>query len=104
MTLREGWVRQIFGPPNSPLRRRLRKLPVLGPILRRALSTYRGVRARRIELGLALQRVRTDFKNRRAVTAANVTRRNNRRAYEQVYGDDRLLSEYLAPGRVSLYA
>jgi len=104
VTLREGWVRQIFGPPNSPLRRRLRKLPVLGPILRRALSTYRGVRARRIELGLALQRARTDFKNRRAVTAANVTRRNNRRAYEQVYGDDRLLSEYLAPGRVSLYA
>lgn len=76
---------------------------MLGPVLRLALSLYRRVRAIRVEMGLALQRARTDFKNRRAVTAPNVTRRNTRRAYERVYGDDRLLEEYLAPGRVSFY-
>jgi 2-polyprenyl-3-methyl-5-hydroxy-6-metoxy-1,4-benzoquinol methylase len=81
----------------------LRELPVLGPVLRLVLRLYRGVRAIRVELWLAMQRARTDFRNRRAVTAPNVTRRNNRRAYERVYGDDRLLSEYLAPGRVSFY-
>jgi 2-polyprenyl-3-methyl-5-hydroxy-6-metoxy-1,4-benzoquinol methylase len=34
----------------------------------------------------------------------NITRKNNRRAYDRVYGDDELLAEYLAPDRVALYA
>jgi 2-polyprenyl-3-methyl-5-hydroxy-6-metoxy-1,4-benzoquinol methylase len=37
------------------------------------------------------------------VTVQNITRRNNRRAYERVYGDDELLSEYLGPERVAFY-
>jgi 2-polyprenyl-3-methyl-5-hydroxy-6-metoxy-1,4-benzoquinol methylase len=49
-------------------------------------------------------RARSDFKNRRAVTAPNIARRNTRRAYERIYGDERLLAEYLGPHRVSFYA
>jgi 2-polyprenyl-3-methyl-5-hydroxy-6-metoxy-1,4-benzoquinol methylase len=67
------------------------------------LRVYRALRDTRRETGLALQRARTDFENRRARTVPNITRRNNRRAYERIYGEDTLLSEYLAPGRVSFY-
>lgn len=56
-----------------------------------------------MDLELRLQRTRTDFKNRRADTTANITRRNNRRAYERVYGDDRLLGQYLDPQRLVFY-
>jgi len=103
MTLPEGRIRRFFGPPGSPLRRRLRSLPVIGPALTASLYVYRRLRGVRIEAGLALQRAHTDFKNRRAVTARNVARRNDRRAYERIFGDERLLSEYLAPERVSFY-
>ena len=54
-------------------------------------------------LQLWVDRARTDFRNRHAVNAVNITRRNNRRAYERVYGDDRLLGEYLAPVRLEFY-
>lgn len=37
------------------------------------------------------------------MNAVNITRRNNRRAYERVFGDDRLLGEYLAPVRLAFY-
>lgn len=57
-----------------------------------------------LDAQLKLERARTDFKNRHAVTAVNITKRNSRRAYERVYGDDRLLSEYLAPVRMEFYA
>ena len=76
---------------------------MLGSVLRALLATYRRARDARQEAGLALQRMRTDFRNRRAVTAYNITRKNNRRAYERVYADNRLLSEYLAPERVAFY-
>jgi SAM-dependent methyltransferase len=103
MARREGWIRRFFGPPGSDRRRRLRGLPVLGPVLGAVLRVYRAVRDRRIETGLALQRARTDFKNRRARTVPNIARRNNRRAYERIYGEDSLLSEYLAPERIAFY-
>lgn len=45
----------------------------------------------------------TDFKNRHARTAGNITRKNTRRAYDRVYGDDRLLDEYLSPERLAFY-
>ena len=101
---REGRIRRFLGPPGSARRRRLGSLPVLGSVLVAAVNAYRSVRRAREEASQALLRARTDFKNRRAVTAPNITRRNTRRAYERVYGDDRLLSEYLVPGRVAFYA
>jgi SAM-dependent methyltransferase len=48
-------------------------------------------------------RLGQDFRNRHAVTARNITRRNSRRAYERVYRDQRLLDEYLAPARLRFY-
>lgn len=47
-----------------------------------------------------LERAYTDFRNRHARTAGNLTRKNTRRAYDRVYGDERLFDEYLAPDRV----
>jgi 2-polyprenyl-3-methyl-5-hydroxy-6-metoxy-1,4-benzoquinol methylase len=76
---------------------------VLGPVLVAAITAFRRARKSWEEARLSFQRVQTDVKNRRAETAPNITRRNTRRAYERVYGDDRLLSEYLAPGRVAFY-
>ena len=73
-------------------------------MLKAALRVYRGVRQTRVETWLALQRRQTDFKNRRAVTAPNIARRNSRRAYERIYGDQRLLNEYLGPERLLFYA
>jgi 2-polyprenyl-3-methyl-5-hydroxy-6-metoxy-1,4-benzoquinol methylase len=81
----------------------MRSWPVVGSLLGVLVRRYRSVRDARIRAGLALQRARTDFKNRRAATAPNITRRNTRRAYERVYGDDRLLSEYLGPERIAFY-
>jgi 2-polyprenyl-3-methyl-5-hydroxy-6-metoxy-1,4-benzoquinol methylase len=52
---------------------------------------------------VAFLRVKTDFKNRRAVTVPNITRRNTRRAYERVYADDTLMNEYLTPERLDFY-
>jgi SAM-dependent methyltransferase len=103
MTRREGRIRRFFGPPGSPRRRELRSLRVLGPVLLTAVTVYRRVRDKKEQARLALQRARTDFENRRAATVPNITRRNNRRGYERVYGDDELLSEYLAPERVAFY-
>jgi len=96
-------VRGFFGPPGSPRRVRLRHLALLGPVLRAALTGYRFTRQAREDATVALQRRRTDFHNRRATTVRNITRRNNRRAYERVYADEQLLDEYLAPVRVALY-
>lgn len=76
---------------------------MLGPVLVTVITVYRRVRAKRDDAWLAMQRARTDFRNRRVPTVPNITRRNNRRAYERVYGDDDLLAEYLAPERVAFY-
>jgi|SRR5579859_2458635 len=103
MTLCESRIRRFFGPPGSARRRRLRNLPVVGALLGVMVRVYRGVRNARREVELALQRAYTDYKNRRATTVRNITRRNNRRAYERVYGDDTLLSEYLGPERIAFY-
>jgi len=81
----------------------LRNLPMLGPALRAGLRMYRVLRNARVEAGLALQRARTDFKNRRARTVPNIARRNNRRTYERIYREDQLLREYLAPERIEFY-
>lgn len=67
------------------------------------VRVYRSVRDAKLDLQLRLQRAQTDFRNRRAETAANITRRNNRRAYERVYRDDRLIGEYLDPARLAFY-
>jgi 2-polyprenyl-3-methyl-5-hydroxy-6-metoxy-1,4-benzoquinol methylase len=77
---------------------------MLGPVLFHAVSSYRWARDFRSRKLLALKNAHTDFKNRRADTAANVSRRNSRRAYERIYNDDRLLGEYLAPSRLTFYA
>ena len=45
----------------------------------------------------------TDLRNRHARTASNITRRNSRSAYRRVYGDERLLAEYLTPHRLRWY-
>jgi len=103
VTRREGPVRRFLGPPGSPLRRRLRALPLLGVVLGLVVRVYRSVRDAKLDLQLRLQRAQTDFRNRRAETAANITRRNNRRAYERVYRDDRLTGEYLDPARLAFY-
>jgi 2-polyprenyl-3-methyl-5-hydroxy-6-metoxy-1,4-benzoquinol methylase len=76
---------------------------VLGPALIAAVTAFRSFRSSWEKTRLFFQRAHTDFKNRRAETAPNITRRNTRRAYERVYGDERLLNEYLAPGRVAFY-
>jgi SAM-dependent methyltransferase len=104
MKRRDGPVRRILGDRGSAQRRRIRALPVLGPVLGQAVTSYRRARDLRVRMLLALKNAHTDFKNRRADTAANVSRRNNRRAYERIYGDDRLLGEYLAPTRLTFYA
>lgn len=101
---REGRIRRFFGPPGSRRRRRLRSVPVLGPTLVTAVATYRRVRQAWEKTRLAFVRARTDFKNRRAPTTPNITRKNTRRAYDRVYDDDRLLTEYLSPGRAAFYA
>jgi len=76
---------------------------VVGPLFGAAVRSYRALRDVWIETLLALQRVRTDFRNRRARTVPNIARRNNRRAYESIYGDDSLLSEYVGPEREAFY-
>jgi 2-polyprenyl-3-methyl-5-hydroxy-6-metoxy-1,4-benzoquinol methylase len=67
------------------------------------VRVYRLIRDAKLNLQFRLQRAQTDFKNRRAETAANITKRNNRRAYERVYRDDRLIGEYLEPARLAFY-
>jgi len=67
------------------------------------LAVYRRLRTAREDARLAMQRAHTDFKNRRARTVQNITRRNNQRAYERVYGDEQLLDEYVGPNRVAFY-
>jgi hypothetical protein len=64
---------------------------------------FRRVRNAWIEWEPGLQPAPTDFRNRRAVTAPNVIRRNNRRAYQRVYGNERLMGEHLARGRLAFY-
>jgi 2-polyprenyl-3-methyl-5-hydroxy-6-metoxy-1,4-benzoquinol methylase len=76
---------------------------VLGPGLRAGLTAYRTVRQKWEDASLAVQRVHTDFKNRRVTKVRRITRKNNRRAYERVYRDDRLLSEYLGAERAGFY-
>lgn len=103
VTRREGPVRRFFGPPGSPLRRRLRRLPLLGAVFGLLVRIYRRFRGARLDLQLRLQRAQTDFRSRRAETSANITRRNSRRAYERVYRDDRLIGEYLDPLRLAFF-
>lgn len=76
----------------------------MGSVLTASVGVYRRLREARIEAALVLRRAHTDFKNSRAVTAQNVARRNDRRAYERIFEDERLLGEYLAPERISFYA
>jgi 2-polyprenyl-3-methyl-5-hydroxy-6-metoxy-1,4-benzoquinol methylase len=73
-------------------------------VLSASVHLYRRLRDACIEARLAVRRAHTDFKNSRAVTARNVARRNDRRAYERIFEDERLLREYLAPERISFYA
>lgn len=96
-------LRRLLGPPGSHVRRRIRELPILGPLLIVLLSAYRHLRKAREDVRLSLQRARTDFRNNRAITARNITRKNDRRAYERLYRDDALLREYLAPERIDFY-
>lgn len=88
--------------------RRLRDLPLVGERLRdgyalaeRLLWTHVLTPLRRRRLALA-NRLR-DTANTRARTAPNVTRQNTRRAYDRLYGSDRLLAEYLDESRLGFY-
>lgn len=76
---------------------------MLGPVLSVASRTHWGIRRFLLRRQLGLERAYTDFKNRHTRTAPNLTRKNTRRAYNRVYGDDRLLDEYLAPERLASY-
>lgn len=77
-------------------RRRIGSIGWLSKVLKPAYVGYRRWRYEAWRLG-------EDFRNRYAVTARNVARRNTRRAYERLYGDGRLLDEYLAPSRLRFY-
>ncbi len=79
------------------------RLPFLGSVLRVGSRTHWGIRRFLQRRQLLWERAYTDFKNRRARTTANLTRKNTRRAYERVYRDDRLLDEYLTPARAAFY-
>jgi 2-polyprenyl-3-methyl-5-hydroxy-6-metoxy-1,4-benzoquinol methylase len=76
---------------------------LLGPVLRVVSHTRWEIHTRVERQQLRLERAYTDFRNRRARTVPNLTRKNTRRAYDRVYGDDRLLDEYLGPERVVFY-
>jgi SAM-dependent methyltransferase len=94
---------RFLGPHGSPRRRRVLALPLLGPALGVGSRTHWGIRRLVERKQLDVERTYTDFKNRHARTAPNLTRKNTRRAYNRVYGDDRLLGEYLVPERVVFY-
>lgn len=76
---------------------------MLGGFLGLLVAAYRAIRDFRTRQRRRVENAYTDFRNRHAVTAPNLTRKNTRRAYERVYGSDRLLDEYLAPERVAFY-
>lgn len=72
-------------------------------MLAAGVRRYRALRNARLRKQRELHNAYVDFKNRHDARASNITRKNTRRAYERVYADDGLLSEYLAPERVDFY-
>jgi 2-polyprenyl-3-methyl-5-hydroxy-6-metoxy-1,4-benzoquinol methylase len=85
------------------MRRKIRSVPVAGGLLEVCVRRYRGLRDARLRKQRELRNTYVDFRNRHDTRASNITRKNNRRAYDRVYADDRLLDEYLAPERVAFY-
>jgi 2-polyprenyl-3-methyl-5-hydroxy-6-metoxy-1,4-benzoquinol methylase len=76
---------------------------VIGVGLRLARAAFRGLSRFWRDAYTDFKNTRTDFKNRHARRAWNLTRKNTRRAYDRVYGDARLLDVYLAPERLAFY-
>jgi len=95
-------------PRLQQVRRLVRRLPVVGEPLRRGYAFAERVAWRHVLTPLRLRRLAAanrirDARNARARTAANITRRNTRRAYDRLYGRAGLLAEYLEPGRLAFY-
>jgi len=90
------------------LGRRVRRVPVVGEPLKELYASFEHQLWRRLlipvrERRLAAGRRLTDLRNARARTAANVTRRNTRNAYERLYSDPSLLAEYRTDARLAFY-
>jgi SAM-dependent methyltransferase len=90
------------------LGRRVSRAPVVGEPLKNVYAwlehrLWRHLLIPLRERRIALDRRLTDFRNARAHTAANVTRRNTRSAYRRLYGDAQLLAEYRTDERLALY-
>jgi SAM-dependent methyltransferase len=96
---------------SSALRRfgrKIRRVPVVGEPLKDVYAwlEHRLWRHLLIPLQkrrLAVGRRLTDVRNAHARTAANVTRRNTRAAYERLYADPALLAEYRTEARLAFY-
>lgn len=71
----------------------VRGIPVFGPLVRRLYYARLAARDRWRR-----------FKANRAFTVKAVTRRNTRAGYEELFGSDELLDEYLGSERLAFYA
>jgi SAM-dependent methyltransferase len=90
------------------VRRSIQRIPIAGPVARRALIRGQELWWQDVRAPLRLLYVRAlnalrGFRNAHASTAPNVARRNSRRAYEKIFGDDDLLAEYLTADRLRFY-
>jgi 2-polyprenyl-3-methyl-5-hydroxy-6-metoxy-1,4-benzoquinol methylase len=90
------------------LGRQIRRVPVVGEPLKGVYAWLEDRLWRHLliplrERRLAAGRWLTDLRNARARTAANVTRRNTREAYERLYADPVLLAEYRTAARLAFY-
>jgi 2-polyprenyl-3-methyl-5-hydroxy-6-metoxy-1,4-benzoquinol methylase len=89
------------------LRLVLRRLPI-GPRGKAALVSAEALWWNQIRRPARLRRVRIanlfqGIRNSLALTAPNVARQNTRRAYNRLFADDRLVSEYLTDARIRFY-
>jgi len=64
MKRRDGPVRRVLGDRGSPQRRRLRTLPVVGPVLFLGVRSYRRIRDVRWRTQHELQNAFKEFKDR----------------------------------------
>jgi SAM-dependent methyltransferase len=91
-----------------PVRRLIERVPVAGPVARRTLIRSQALWWQKARAPLRLRRVKLlnslrGFRNAHTKTASNVARSNSRRAYERIFGDGKLLAEYLTPERLEFY-
>jgi SAM-dependent methyltransferase len=85
---------------NAPLRTRVARAPLIGGALRTLY--YAGRQQLKYARGAAIQATR-ELRKRRERSARSVTRRNDRKGYEQLYSSPDLLADYLQPSRLRFY-